>query len=253
MSMNYVFLETTDSTLSYASAHQDELEDMTMISAHEQLAGRGQRGNSWESAPGKNLTVTLFHRPEQADMPTQIPMAVRQFRISEATALGVADTLARYGITATLKWPNDIYVGDRKICGILIEHTLMGGHIANSRIGIGVNANQREFLSDAPNPVSMHQLLGHDTNLVVLLENLSADLETRLQQAQDDPDSLHREYLGRLWRTDGRRYPFRHRYTELPPFMARIVTVHPDGMLELDIDGEADNRTFGFKEVEFIL
>lgn len=250
--MNYIFLETADSTLSYAAQRQAELHDMTMISAYEQLAGRGQRGNSWESEPGKNLTVALFCRPEAQGAPQEVPMAERQFRISEATALSVRDTLLRHGIEATLKWPNDIYVGDRKICGILIEHTLTGNRIDNSRCGVGINLNQREFLSDAPNPVSAYQLLGHELDHAAVLEEFSEDIERRLHQAADDPAGLHAEYLSHLWRADNEFHPFRHRGTQEAPFRARIVTVHTDGLLELQPE-QGDNRRYSFKEVEFML
>lgn len=249
--MNYVFLETTDSTLSYAAQHQDDLPHMTMITAHEQLAGRGQRGNSWESEPGKNLTVALFCRPEEDKVPAR-DMASRQFAISEATALGVADTLALYGIEASLKWPNDIYVGDRKICGILIEHTLLGGRIGNSRIGIGINANQQRFLSDAPNPVSIRGVLGHDVELPMLLEQLSTCMESRLEQARREPEALHDEYLAHLWRADGKAHPFRLRQPGALPFMARIITVRPEGWLVL-ADSADVHTEYTFKEVEFML
>ena len=110
-----------DSTNSYVSHHAASLADMTMVIADAQTAGRGQRGNSWESEPGKNLTFTLLHRPKGV-LPRE------QFAISEATALAVADFLEENGISAAVKWPNDIYVGDRKIAGILIEHSLTGHH-----------------------------------------------------------------------------------------------------------------------------
>lgn len=254
--MDYVFLDTADSTMSYASAHQHDLGDMTMVSVHQQQAGRGQRGNSWESQPGKNLTVTLFRRPALDD--TSIPLPVRQFRISEATALAVADTLADHGITATLKWPNDIYVGNLKICGILIEHSVLGCSIANSRIGIGFNVNQREFESEAPNPVSMTRITGREYSLPAVLDSLSFHLERRLGNLAD----VHTEYLTRLWRHDGAMYPFRPRKSNLSAshvqaddpdiFLARIDGVAPDGIISLIT---RDNRTmhFSFKELEFIL
>ncbi len=118
--MKILLLEETDSTNTYVSVHADSLDDMTLVAAHSQTAGRGQRGNSWESEPGRNICATLFHRP--AGVPARV-----QFAVSEATALGVADMLAHYGIEARVKWPNDVYVGDRKICGILIENAVAGG------------------------------------------------------------------------------------------------------------------------------
>lgn len=245
--MDYVFLDIADSTMNYAAAHQHELGDRTMVVAHNQESGRGQRGNSWESEPGKNLTVTMLYRPK-ADMDPR-PLDEQQFRISEATALGVADTLEAYGLTAMVKWSNDVYVGDRKISGILIEHTIIGNRLDNSRIGIGLNVNQREFVSDAPNPVSMYQLLGEELPLARVLDTLSGMLERRLEQ---DADTLHADYMARLWRRDGQYYGFRMREGECTEFQASIRDVRRNGPLVL-LMADGAETAFYFKEVEFIL
>ncbi|MDE6431375.1 MAG: biotin--[acetyl-CoA-carboxylase] ligase, partial [Duncaniella sp.] len=120
------------------------------VSARRQTAGRGQRGNSWESAPGKNITMSILLRPEGLH-------PSRQFVISRAVSLAITGVLRRYmpASAVRVKWPNDIYVDDRKICGILIENVISSASIRQSVVGIGINVNQRRFLSDAPNPVSM--------------------------------------------------------------------------------------------------
>lgn len=233
--------------MNYAVAHQHELGDRTMVVAHNQESGRGQRGNSWESEPGKNLTVTMLYRPK-ADMDPR-PLDEQQFRISEATALGVADTLEAYGLKAMVKWSNDVYVGDRKISGILIEHTIIGNRLDNSRIGIGLNVNQCEFVSDAPNPVSMYQLLGEELPLARVLDTLSGQLERRLEQ---DADTLHADYMSRLWRRDGQYYGFRMREGERTEFQASIRDVRRNGPLVL-LMADGTETAFYFKEVEFIL
>lgn len=238
--------------MSYCAAHQQDLKDMTMVVAHNQQSGRGQRGNSWESEPGKNLTVTLFHAPGTSDTdpcgePETLP--AQQFRISMATALAVADTLRRYDIDARVKWPNDVYIGNRKACGILIEHTISGKNIINSRIGIGLNVNQTEFLSDAPNPVSMAQAAGHDFILAEVLDAMSECLEHRLKQPRC---KVVHDYMALLWRFDNRFYRFRLREGERTEFDARIADVCADGPIVLQTcDGLT--RTFYFKEVEFVL
>lgn len=233
--------------MNYAAAHQHELGDRTMVVAHNQESGRGQRGNSWESEPGKNLTVTMLYRLK-ADMDPR-PLDEQQFRISEATALGVADTLEAYGLKAMVKWSNDVYVGDRKISGILIEHTIIGNRLDNSRIGIGLNVNQREFVSDAPNPVSMYQLLGEDLPLARVLDTLSEQLEKRLAQ---DADTLHADYMDSLWRRDGEFHGFRLREGERTEFQAGIRDVKRNGPLVLQMT-DGHETAFYFKEVEFIL
>ncbi len=244
--MKYILLEEVDSTNSYVSVHASSLEDMTAVGAGIQTAGRGQRGNSWESEPGRNLTFTLFHTP-RALHPRD------QFAISEATALGVVGMLGRYGIEARVKWPNDIYVGDRKISGILIEHSIGPDRIMHSRLGVGLNVNQMEFLSDAPNPVSMAQILGREVALSeawpAVCEAIRAELERTA--TAEGRRGLHEEFLSRLWRGDGDFYPFRRR-DDGRVMKARIADVAPDGTLYLE---EADGRrdSYAFKEVEFII
>lgn len=244
--MKYLLLEQVDSTNSYVAVHADELEDMTFVAAAAQTAGRGQRGNSWESEPGMNLTFTLFHTPQGVQ-------ARDQFAISEAAALAVADTLRSYGIDALVKWPNDIYAGDRKIAGILIEHAVMGNAIHHSRIGIGLNVNQRIFRSDAPNPVSMAMLLGRDSDLTEVLTRLAEALRRRLDTASDPllRTDLHREFLDTLWRRDGEPHPFRRR-GDGRTFRATVEDVRPDGFLILR-DEAGTAHSFAFKEVEFLL
>ncbi len=215
-----------------------------MVAAHTQTAGQGQRGNTWESAPGENLTFSVFHRP--AGLP---PMA--QFSMSEAVALAVVDFLAEHGIDAKVKWPNDIYVGERKICGILIRHSLMAGKISFSVIGAGINVNQTEFLSDAPNPVSMRQLTGLTYPLPLLEKDMAVLIETALDKISDADyrDSLHEKFKRRLWRGDGRLYPFKDTATG-EHFDARIEEIALHGPISLRLaDGTA--RTYAFKEVAF--
>lgn len=245
--MKYLLLEEVDSTNSYASVHAAELEDMTMILADSQTAGRGQRGNSWESAPGENLTFTLFCRPEGV-APRE------QFAISEATALAVADYLAATGIEAKVKWPNDIYVGDKKICGILIEHSLRGNFIEHSRIGVGININQTEFLSDAPNPVSVANVTGRRLDPGHQMVRVGSMLEARLKSAAtpEGRESLHKEFLGRLWRGDGNAYPFRRRSDGMT-FEGVIEDVDPAGPLIIRDADSGERQSYMFKEVEFLL
>ena len=263
--MKYLLLEEVGSTNSYAALHAAQLDDMTMILANSQSAGRGQRGNSWESEPGKNLTFTLIHRPQ--DFPAR-----RQFLLSEATALAVVDFLRSEGVEAMVKWPNDIYVDNRKICGILIEHSLIGARIEHSRLGVGININQERFLSDAPNPVSLVQLTGRPLDLSSATARIGNALAVRLAQAAKEiqaeaaesekaqtatPDasshqSLHEEFLSRLWRHDSLPHPFRIRETGRE-FQGTIQTVRPDGFIEIQDPASPSPLSFAFKEVEFLL
>lgn len=204
------------------------------LMAREQTAGRGQRGNSWEAEPEMNITLSVMLRPENL-------LAARQFEISEAVALAVADTVEAMGIgDVAVKWPNDIYVGDRKIAGILIENTLSGPMISRSIAGIGLNVNQKEFRSDAPNPVSALQLTGRTFDLEEIAKGMVDRILDRLEHDN------HPEYRRRLWRGSG-VWPWRT--PDGTEFRAEIIDVDPTGLLFLS----GQSRPFAFKEVSPIL
>lgn len=215
----------------------------TVLAARMQTAGRGQRGASWEAEPGKNLTFSQLFRPDRLH-------AARQFELSMLVSLAIADTvddlIAHTGLSAKIKWPNDIYVGDRKICGILIENKLFGPHIHRSIAGIGLNINQTQFLSDAPNPISVAQIIGHDTALEPLLERLAGRLADYVDNYNGDAAALKKIYLSRLYRGDGKAYTF-----ALPDgthFEASITDIDTDGTLHL-----SDGKTYAFKEVAYVI
>lgn len=214
----------------------------TVITAREQTAGRGQRGNSWEAEPGKNLSFSILIEPESL-------RADRQFELSMAVALAVSDSidslLGRQGSAerTSVKWPNDIYVGDKKICGILIENSLCGMEIERSIAGIGINVNQKIFLSDAPNPVSVIHFTGKETELGQFLEEVCANILIECENI--DSNSLLPRYMARMWRGSG-QWPFREPGGDV--FEASIAGVAPDGMLTL-----SNGRTYAFKEIAFVL
>lgn len=263
--MKIVYLDTCDSTNSYVGLRARELSDMTLVVSRIQEAGRGQRGNSWEAKPGLNFTGTLLHRPAMhltRNGITNPSLPELQFAISEAVALAIADTLRTYGLEPSLKWPNDVYVGDKKICGILIEHALIGSTVEHSRIGIGVNVNQTEFDSDAPNPTSIALETGNAESLQRFITRIYEALAKRLDSLYSGPAStvrgepfspdLHKEYLSLLWRSDGRPHKFRLRKPEEKPFNGTIMTVLPDGPLLLRLD-DGSEMTYYFREIEFML
>lgn len=244
--MKYLHVDITDSTNTYAVEHESEFESLTMIYCNEQTAGRGQRGNHWESEPGKNLTFSVVYRPE--DFP-----ASAQFAISEAAALGIADALGELGVEAKVKWPNDIYVGDSKICGILIENALLGVNLLRSVIGVGINVNQRVFLSDAPNPVSVCNITGHEANLDAFRQIVGQKLDERLGAlaTASGREGLHQEFKRRLWRADGNLHPFLDVATG-ERYEGCVEDVEPAGYLIIR-DSFGHRRRYAFKEVEWIL
>lgn len=208
-----------------------------VVTADYQTAGKGCVSNTWESERGKNLTFSMLIHP--VDLP-----ASRQFRITEVTSVALCETLESYlPQRVTIKWPNDIYVGDRKLCGMLIENRLQGSVIKDSIIGIGLNVNQRVFLSDAPNPVSLCQLLGRELSRETLLEAFL----TRFKAVwnREDVSSCYRQ---RLYRK-GEYHPYSDAQG---PFTAMLTDVQPDGRLVLQ-DETGQQRTYAFKEVQFVL
>ena len=245
--MEYIHLEETDSTNSHCKRHAEEITAPAVVSCGSQTAGRGQRGNCWEAAPGENLTFSIVWEPEGV-----VPAA--QFVISEATALGVVAYLKGRGIEAKVKWPNDIYVGDRKICGILIEHSIEGMQLQRSVIGAGINVNQGEFLSDAPNPVSMIQITGKRYDLGAELPAVVNEIASLLAKTSTSEGrlALHERFLASLWRGDGRAWPFRDRESG-KEFEGMIEDVEPTGWLHLRDVGSGESRRYAFKEVEFLL
>lgn len=241
--MDIAYLDEVDSTNTYLVEHSAQFCRPTMVVARKQTSGRGQRGNKWESEPGKNITFSAIWKPEKF-------LARNQFFISEATALAIVDVLASRSVEAQVKWPNDIYVGNRKICGILIEHSLFGSNIRHSIIGVGLNVNQTLFRSDAPNPVSIWQLTGRPSDINTLLADIADVLGKALEALSEEVnmEELHRRFMQKLWRGAGERCRYRDVATG-ESFHAVIAGIEPLGHLLLD-DGEKMRR-YAFKEVEF--
>lgn len=244
--MKIIWLDEVDSTNSYLERESSLPEAPVMVAANKQTAGRGQRGNSWESAPGQNLTFSVLIRPDEF-------RATDQFSISEAMALAVVDFLGLHNVSAKVKWPNDIYVGDKKICGILIQHSLLGSYISHSILGVGVNINQTEFVSDAPNPISLSQLTGQRYVLENLAEEMADCLESRLRQVfgLQQRMALHDEFMCNLWRGDGGFHPFCDAASG-ENFDAVIDNIDSEGVLTLRLPDDS-TRFYRFKEVAFVL
>lgn len=250
--MRRIHLQEVESTNTWltAAADRDLLPHGTVVTAHGQTAGRGQRGNTWESAPGANITMSVLLRPEG------LPPA-RQFVISQAVSLAIVRWLDPMlpGHTVAIKWPNDIYVDDCKICGILIENAITVGTITRSVVGIGLNVNQPRFVSDAPNPVSLHQLTGSIYDIDALAVALADAVMLGVDRALADPvyagEILPQAYFRRLWRGEG-RYPYVDHKRGVT-MDAEIVSVAPTGHITLREHPSRQLHTFAFKEISFTL
>ena len=168
-----------------------------IVIAEHQTAGRGQRGHTWESAEGENLTFSLILEPRF------LPVN-EQFLLSEVLALGLVDTLAEYGIEAKIKWTNDIYVGDRKIVGMLIENSLGSGSMARTIAGIGLNVNQSEFDPSLPNPTSMTLLAARKFDRDEVLERLHSNIMSLYEALRrGEKEMLQSRYRETMYRLGG--------------------------------------------------
>lgn len=248
--MQIVKLQEVDSTNRYLSQHSDEFPELSAVIAGSQTAGRGQRGNSWESEPGLNATLSIIVHPAQWVKPSE------QFVISQVVAVALVETLRMYMPELTpeiaVKWPNDIYVGDRKICGILIENVIQGGSLVRSIIGIGLNVNQQAFLSDAPNPVSMAMLTGKTYDVELVARSVCDSVERFLRGYCNPPRHarLRSRYFSMLWRSSG-YHPYMDAATG-QRFDGRISNIASDGRITLT-DRYGTPRTYAFKEVRAVL
>ena len=233
--------DTTASTND--DARDEKYHEGDVVWADFQTAGRGQRGHEWHSRKGENLTFSVVLEP------TFLPIA-EQFSVSEIVALSLVDMLAEYGIEAKIKWTNDIYVGDRKLVGILIEHSLASTTLRKTIVGIGINVNQTEFDASLPNPVSMAQLLEKELNAEEVLQCFLSHLQRNYELLRSGKKvELHERYNALLYRKN--EY---HTYA-LPSgerFSAKILGTAPNGALRLE-DTEGKTKDYLFKEIEFVI
>lgn len=239
-----VHIDETNSTNSYLQTlcNQQSVEELTTVITDFQTAGRGQRGNSWESEAGKNLLFSFVIFPKFLE-------ARWQFLISQIISLAIKEELDTYTPDISIKWPNDIYWKEKKICGMLIENDLMGKQINQSIAGIGININQETFVSSAPNPVSLLQITQKEHDILTILRNIMLRVQDYYMLLQKDHvELITNRYEKSLFRKEGL-----HRYRDANGiFLARIIQIEPEGRLILEDEGQK-KRDYMFKEVEYIL
>ncbi len=245
--MNIYIYEETTSTNDLGM--QPSFRNGDVIWAERQSAGRGQRGNKWLDGYGLNATFSIVLEPDFLE-------AKEQFKISRATALALCATLREFGIEEDLKikWTNDIYIGNKKVAGVLIENRLVENKIGRSVVGIGININQTEFDSSLPNPTSMSIAAGQRFNRESIVRSMQRNLMSRIELLKRGED-IAAEYHSLLYRLNEE-----HRFrvlaekldSELTEVSATIVGVEEHGALILKgVDGTTSN--YQFREVEFII
>ena len=220
--------------------------DYEVAVADFQTAGRGQKGNTWESEQGKNLLFSILAHPKN--------IKVReQFYISEAIALAVSDSVMaalgpQFAHEVSVKWSNDVYWKEFKMAGILIENTLQGDRILDTVVGIGLDVNQEVFLSDAPNPISLKNITGRDYDRDALLSDIVERFKGYMELQADKRSDVDKLYRNRLFRREGY-----HRFRDAQgEFEACIEGIRPDGCLMLQTTS-GEHRVYEFKQVQFIL
>ena len=233
MKIRQIHLEETTSTNTYIKGLALEADEMVVVSTLWQTAGRGQGVNRWESERGKNLLFSLMARPS-------FVAVQQQFALSMAGALAIKGVLDRFTPDIRIKWPNDIYWRDRKISGTLIETSLAHGEISRFVYGIGLNVNQVQFVSDAPNPVSLAQITGKQVALMPLLDNI---VEAFIAQwnllKAGNTHLVATRYNAALYRATGF-----HRYSDKQgAFDAELVGVETNGIITLR-DRQGQLRTY---------
>jgi len=246
LSKDIIKLESTESTNDFAReiiARGIPRVDLTVIVAKNQTRGRGQRGNTWESEPGKNLTFSAVVVPRHLE-------ANRQFFLSMAVSMGVADFIKTKISRVSVKWPNDIYVGDKKVCGILIENDIAGSSIFASIVGIGININQVVFSPSLPNPTSLAIESGSESSLDDALEELVASISRQLERLFAGSyaemktaylDCLYRYNIAALFKDSDGQFP------------GIIRDVSDLGLLTIEHTSTGVYRKYAFKEVEYII
>lgn len=241
------WLETVDSTNNEVLRRLESLDNLSVVAARCQTAGRGQRGNTWTSAPGENLTFSLLLKFSPGELP-----AGEAFSLTTMITSALGEFLLSKGVTSRVKWPNDIYVRDKKISGILIESGLEGGCVAWSVVGVGLNLNQTDFPPGLVNPTSLAAVTGEKYDPAACLEQLMALTGplTLALRSREGRASLEREYLPRLYRKDvfceyadgesGER------------FTAALRGVTSGGKAVMEYT-DGSRKEFSFKEIAYII
>jgi BirA family biotin operon repressor/biotin-[acetyl-CoA-carboxylase] ligase len=245
MEFDIHYINRIDSTNRYAFeiCTREKVSEGTVFLAGEQYQGKGYQQNTWLSEKKKNLTFSLVLRPGFLPPPDQ-------FVITQIISLALTDLLKSFitGHRIQIKWPNDIYIDDGKVCGILVQNSIIGDKTDFSIVGIGLNVNQTEFPEELPNPVSMAIFTKEVYDLNVILNRLLENIGKRYEQYREDPDreSLLKEYLKNLYRY-GQPAEFKDNSGY---FIGQITGVDEYGRLEIVLS-DGSRKKYNFKEVEF--
>jgi BirA family transcriptional regulator, biotin operon repressor / biotin---[acetyl-CoA-carboxylase] ligase len=243
-SNNFIVLDIIDSTNNYANhlISAGTAENGTVVLAHYQNDGRGQRENRWESAPGKNLLTSFVVFPTFLE-------PSNQFYLSKIASLAIVEWLFTKTTDISIKWPNDIYVGHKKIAGILIETSVQGNILYSAVVGTGLNLNQNEFNASLPNPVSLKLITGSEYDVVDSARELYEVFMKLYQELEAGAfEKIDTTYFNHLFRRNEWAW-FREKGELLE---ARIVGIGGYGQLLLE-DRTGNINAYFFKQIEFVV
>ncbi len=241
-----ISLKTVDSTNNFANqfVKDNKSENVcgTVVFSTHQQQGKGTGQNIWESEKDKNILASIILCPHFLS-------PEKQFLISKTVSLGILKYFKNKNIDAKIKWPNDIFINNRKIAGVLIENSILGSNISTSIIGIGLNINQQKFIFSSTKPISLTNITNKNYSLIeelkVLLENIFIEYN-KLSNKQFD--EIDKEYFNNLYKKD----VFTEYQTSTDKFYAKIHSIDEIGRLVL-ITKQNEIRKFSFKEVSIVL
>ncbi len=247
MNKHFSEIDSTNAEMHRWLNSGDKVDNYSYITADFQTTGRGQVGNTWESEPQANLLLTAVVRPQELDVH-------KQFYLSMAVSLAIVEAIEavinQRLSNIHIKWPNDIYYKNYKLGGILIENSLQEHFIRNSIIGLGLNVNQREFHSDAPNPISLASITEKNWNTADFATSIIDSLKRWIPRVDmEDWPYIVTAYMSRLYLYDGKMHPF---CADGVAFEAQIKRIETDGRLVLSTS-DGTEKSFFFKEVEYVL
>lgn len=238
-------LEEIDSTNDYASRllrGNDTIADGTVIWTKHQTKGRGQFDAKWFTNKAENLTMSIILKPRQLHIK-------KQFYLTIVSSLSVLETLKNYGIAASIKWPNDIYVAKNKLAGILIQNSISGHDIQASIVGIGLNVNQRTFHPSIPNPSSICLETKKDHDLLHLRHQLYEHFESYyVDLINGNFDTLMTQYLDSLYQKDKVASYQKEDGTTVNGI---IKYVDDSGLLHIELE-DSSIQSFTLKEIRFL-
>ena len=232
---------TSTNELAAEALKRSKVIEGSAFRADSQTEGKGQRGRVWNSNAGQNILASYIFYP-------QFLKSDEQFNLIKAVSLAVKDLLDKYLIDkASIKWPNDIYINDSKIAGILVESTMKGNYMSSSIIGIGLNVNQRKF-GDLSNATSVVLETGKGCSLDMLFNELSFHLEKRYLQLKQNKNAADKAYSKAMYRLgEESLYWINNQKVELT-----LIGVDVLGRLLLE-DKNGNQSAFAMHEVKQII